>query len=39
MVRSYQALIVDLFRPFCGQIMLKFNICNRRFSALDGLDF
>ena len=26
MVCSYQGLIVDLFRPFCAQIMLKFNI-------------
>ena len=26
MVCSYQGVIVDLFRPFCGQIMLKFNI-------------
>ena len=29
MVCSYQGVIVDQFRPFCGQIMLKFNNCNR----------
>ena len=33
MVCSYQGVIVDLFRPFCGQIMLKFNIWERPFSA------
>ena len=39
MVRSYQGVIVDLFRPFCGQIMLKFNIWNGCKKALTEVCF
>ena len=39
MVCSYQGVIVEVFWPFCGQIMLKFNIWERSFSVLAGLDF
>ncbi|MBQ7062856.1 MAG: hypothetical protein IJM88_06175, partial [Bacteroidales bacterium] len=39
MVRSYQGVIVEVFRPFCGQIMLKFNIWERAFEGLVGFGF